>query len=116
MATVSGLIDAAVSEHADLIVTFSTPTLQAALQRARSVPIVFTYVVDAVAAGAGTSDTDHLPNVTGVYMHAAYEEMLAIIRRIVPAAKVGRHAVRAGGSEHRCSTRRCWRRPAARRG
>ena len=69
MATVSALIDAALSEHADLIVTFSTPTLQAALQRARSVPIVFTYVSSAVAAGAGASDTDHLANVTGVYMH-----------------------------------------------
>jgi len=48
MATVSALIDAALSEHTDLIVTFSTPTLQAALQRARSVPIVFTYVSSAV--------------------------------------------------------------------
>jgi ABC-type uncharacterized transport system substrate-binding protein len=88
MATVSALIDAALSEHADLIVTFSTPTLQAALQRARSVPIVFTYVSSAVAAGAGASDTDHLANVTGVYMLPSYDEMLATIRRIVPAVKV----------------------------
>ena len=88
MATVSALIDAALSEHTDLIVTFSTPTLQAALQRARSVPVVFTYVSSAIAAGAGTSDTDHLPNVTGVYMLPSYDEMLATIRRIVPAVKV----------------------------
>ena len=88
MATVSALIDAALSEHTDLIVTFSTPTLQAALQRARSVPIVFTYVSSAIAAGAGTSDTEHLPNVTGVYMLPSYDEMLATIRRIVPAVKV----------------------------
>jgi hypothetical protein len=40
---------------------FRRRRLQAALQRARSVPIVFTYVSSAVAAGAGTSDTDHLP-------------------------------------------------------
>ena len=87
MATVSGLIDAALSEHADLLITFSTPTLQAALQRARSVPIVFNYLASPIAAGAGTSDTDHLPNVTGVYMAAAFKEMLALIRACLPAAR-----------------------------
>lgn len=87
MATVSALIDAAVSERADMLITFSTPTLQAALQRARNIPIVFTYVSSPHAAGAGTSDTDHLPNVTGVYMLPAYDDMLALIRRVVPQAK-----------------------------
>lgn len=88
MATVSGLIDAALVEGADLLVTFSTPTLQAAIQRARQTPVVFTYVANAVAAGAGTSDTDHLPNVTGVYMLSAVEPMLDMIREIMPAARV----------------------------
>lgn len=87
MATVSGLIDAALVGRADLLVTFSTPTLQAALQRTRSVPIVFNYVASAIAAGAGRSDTDHLPNVTGVYMVGAYEEMLALIRQCLPSAR-----------------------------
>ena len=31
---------------ADLLITFSTPTLQAALQRAKRMPIVFNYVAD----------------------------------------------------------------------
>jgi ABC-type uncharacterized transport system substrate-binding protein len=87
MATVSSLIDAAVVDQADLLITFSTPTLQAALQRARRVPIVFTYLASPIAAGAGTSDTEHLPNVTGVYMAAAFKEMLAIIRATLPAAR-----------------------------
>ena len=87
MATVSALIDAAVSDRADLLVTFSTPTLQAAVQRARRLPIVFTYVTSPHIAGAGSSDTDHLPNVTGVYMLPAYDEMIAIIRRVVPSVK-----------------------------
>lgn len=87
MATVSALVDAAISDRADMLVTFSTPTLQAALQRAHGVPIVFTYVSSAVAAGAGRSDTDHLPNVTGVYMLAAYDDMLALIRRSMPSVK-----------------------------
>ena len=87
MATVSTLIDAALGERADLLVTFSTPTLQAALQRARHVPIVFTYVSSPQAAGAGKTDTDHLPNVTGVYMAPAYDDMIALIRRVMPSVK-----------------------------
>jgi len=87
MATVSTLVDAALSERADLLVTFSTPTLQAALARARHVPIVFTYVSSPHAAGAGKSDTDHLPNVTGVYMAPAYDDMIALIRRVLPTVK-----------------------------
>lgn len=87
MATVSSLVDASVGES-DLLVTFSTPTLQAALQRARRLPIVFNYVADAVAAGAGTSDTAHLPNVTGVYLIAAYNPMMQMIREYLPHARV----------------------------
>ena len=88
MATVNGLIDAALVEKTDLIITFSTPTLQAALQRAAArVPIVFTYLASPIAAGAGTSDTSHLPHVTGVYMAAAFPEMLALIRAVMPAAR-----------------------------
>ena len=87
MATVSGLIDAALTEGTDLLVTFSTPTLQAAIQRAGRVPIVFTYVASAIAAGAGTSDTDHLPNVTGVYMRGAFEQMLSVVKECLPSAR-----------------------------
>ncbi len=88
MATVSSLIDAAVTDRADMLITFSTPTLQAALQRARSVPVVFNYVANAVAAGAGKSDTSHLPNVTGVYLVGAYAEMLPIIKAFRPNTRV----------------------------
>jgi ABC-type uncharacterized transport system substrate-binding protein len=86
MATVSALVDAAVSEGADLIISFSTPTLQAALQRARQTSVVFTYVSDPIAAGAGKSNTDHLPNITGVYLIAAYDEMMPLVRQIAPRA------------------------------
>ncbi|HWR15419.1 MAG TPA: ABC transporter substrate-binding protein [Terriglobales bacterium] len=85
MATVSALVDAAVNDHADLLVTFSTPTLQAAIRRApSSTPIVFTYVASAVAAGAGRSEKDHLPNVTGVSTGAAYDDLIAAIKRWFP--------------------------------
>jgi ABC-type uncharacterized transport system substrate-binding protein len=79
MATVSALIDAAVTDNADLLVTFSTPTLQAAIRRAQSTPVVFAYVSNGLIAGAGKSETDHLPKITGVNISAANEEMLQLI-------------------------------------
>ena len=87
MATLSALVDAAVTDRADLVMTLSTPTLQAALQRARGLPIVFTFVADAVAAGAGTSDEDHLPNVTGVPTASAYAELVAVTLECLPDAR-----------------------------
>ena len=50
----------------NVIVAMTTPVLTAAASMARSKPVVFTYVYDPIAAGAGKSQTDHLPNVTGV--------------------------------------------------
>jgi ABC-type uncharacterized transport system substrate-binding protein len=88
MAAVNALVDAAIGEGSDLIITFSTPVLQAALQRTQSVPVVFNYVSNAIAAGAGKSDTDHAPNVTGVYMIADHDAMLRIVRECLPRARV----------------------------
>src|SRR5262249_33244575 len=87
MGTVNSLIDAALTAGADMLITLSTPTLQVALQRARHLPIVFTYVASGVAAGAGRTDEDHLPNVTGVYLGAAYGEMLTLIRQNFPSIR-----------------------------
>lgn len=87
MATLNGMVDAAVTENADLIITLSTPTLQAALRRAGTRPIVFTFLANPVAAGAGRSDTDHLPNVTGAYGGGDAEGMIALIRKHFPAIK-----------------------------
>jgi len=87
MAAVSALVDAAAADS-DLLVTFSTPSLQAALQRAKRLPIVFNYMSDPFTAGAGTSDHVHAPNVTGVYLVAAYDQMVPMIRTYLPNARV----------------------------
>lgn len=87
MAALNGLVDAAVTEQADLIITLSTPTLQAAIRGARSTPIVFTFLADPIAAGASKSDTDHLPNVTGSYAAGDVKGLVAAIQKIMPAAK-----------------------------
>ena len=88
MATLSLMVDAAVTSGADLLVTLSTPTLQAALNRGRELPIVFTLVANPFVAGAGQSDREHLPNVTGVYAMGAYEEVIAALRECLSTAKV----------------------------
>jgi len=87
MATLPGLVDAALADGADLIMTLSTPTLQAAMQRAGRTPIVFTFCADPIAAGAGTSFADHRPNVTGVATMGPYEEMLPVIHELLPRAR-----------------------------
>jgi len=87
MATLNMMVDAAVTDGADLIMTLSTPTLQAALARAGDIPIVFTFVADAVAAGAGRSNEDHLPNVTGVPSTSPYKALIDIAREVLPGVR-----------------------------
>jgi ABC-type uncharacterized transport system substrate-binding protein len=90
MATVSALIDSAVTGGADLLITFSTPTLQAALRRAQNVPVVYNYVSSGLKAGAGKSNSDHAPNVTGVSLLPANAEALALLRTHFPSIhKIG---------------------------
>ena len=87
VATANSLVDAAITDGADLIITLSTPMLQAALSRARNVPVVFSYCASGVAAGAGKSENDHMPNVTGVQTIGAYEQILIAARECLPSLK-----------------------------
>ena len=90
LATLPSLIDAAIDAKATVIVTLQDATLQAAVQRTKSVPIVFHLLSDPFAAGAGTSDSNHLPNITGVYSPGFGDpeqtRRLELIRRVVPKA------------------------------
>ena len=87
MPTLTTLVDAAITDRADLLMTMSTPTLQAAIHRAGNRPIVFTLIASAIAAGAGKTNEDHLPNVTGVVTTSAYEELVGTLRECMPKAK-----------------------------
>lgn len=75
------------SSDVDVIVTMTTPVLTAAVANARRKPVVFTYVYDPIAAGAGTSRTDHAPHVTGVGSFPSVEDTIATIRRLVPGVR-----------------------------
>src|SRR5262249_21467915 len=87
MATLSTMIDAAVSDQSDLLIVCTTPALQAALRRASSRDIVFSLVANPVLAGAGRSDRDHAPNVTGAYVAAPHAEGLAALRQCLPQVR-----------------------------
>lgn len=88
MATLNGLVDAAIADGADLLITMSSPALQAALQRAQGrTPIVFGYVANAIRAGAGKTNEEHLPNVTGIPIAGAYREMIPLFKKIMPNAR-----------------------------
>lgn len=90
MPTLNSLVQAALTDRADLLFTLSTPGLQAAMRQTSDIPIIFTFVADPIVAGAGKSNTDHKPNVTGVYVAGAYAEVIALLRECMPKArKVG---------------------------
>ncbi len=92
LATLPSLIDAAVDAKVKVIVTLQDATLQAAVQRVKTVPVVFNLLSDPFAAGAGTSDSNHLPNVTGVYSPGFGDpeqtKRVELIKRVVPKARL----------------------------
>ena len=87
MAGLGPLFEAADNAGADLYVVYSTPTLQTAIRKVQAKPVLFTVVADPVLAGAGTSDTEHLPNITGVYTQGPYREMAQLVRDNFPQIK-----------------------------
>lgn len=65
--TLNSIIDKIVMDKYDIIVAISTPATQAALSKAKNIPIVFATVANPFIIKAGTDDDNHLSNVTGVY-------------------------------------------------
>jgi ABC-type uncharacterized transport system substrate-binding protein len=72
------------SQNLDLIVTLTTPCLTAACGTVKRTPVVFTYVYDPIAAGAGTSREAHLPHVTGVGSFPPVADTIDLIQQLVP--------------------------------
>ena len=88
MSTLSSIMTNVRADRPDLLVVISTPALQAALRQiGPDINIVFTAVGDAVRAGAGRSETDHLPNVTGITTSSPFEEMARLIRQVLPSTR-----------------------------
>ena len=84
MTTLTSIMTAICAEQPDLVMPISTPALQAALRQVGGLPIVFSCVGDGVHAGAGKSESDHLPNVTGVTTRSSFAGMARLIKKSVP--------------------------------
>lgn len=84
IATVIQMLDAARDAKADLVIPLQDITLQAAIHRLKDIPIVFDVVANPFLLGAGTTDRDHLPNVTGIYSIFATDQMIQLIRLCSP--------------------------------
>ena len=75
------------SSDVDLIMTITTPCLMGACNKVRHKPVVFTCVTDPIAAGAGKTQNDHLPFVTGVGSFPPIGRTLDMMQKLVPGLR-----------------------------
>lgn len=87
MGALNNILDMAIQEKPALIFTSSTPTLQAAIKKVTGIPVVFTNSADPIAAGAGTSFTAHLDNVTGISTMSDFDGMISLLGKLLPGAR-----------------------------
>ena len=74
-------------QRLDAIFVLTTPCLAAACTVVKKTPVVFSYVYDPVAAGAGKSLAQHLPFVTGAGSFPPVEDTVKAIQSLVPGVK-----------------------------
>ena len=84
IAALNTIAAAFAQDRHDVVVPFTTPALQAVLRKVKDRPIVFSLIGDAVGAGAGRSNEDHLPNVTGAIVAADWEGMIRVLKAVAP--------------------------------
>jgi len=88
--TVNTILDKFLYENVDIVVPISTACTQATVNKIKDRPVVFATVANPFIIGAGKTEEEHLPNVTGVYGWAPMDETMKIVRRILPGRlKVG---------------------------
>jgi ABC-type uncharacterized transport system substrate-binding protein len=87
IANIPSLVQNYDNQDVDLIVTMTTPCLTSACSMARKKPVVFTYVYDPIAAGAGKTRAEHLAHVTGVGSFPPVADTIDVIAQLVPGVK-----------------------------
>ena len=87
IATLNTILSSMQSEGADIVLVLSTPTLQAAANKFKKTPVVFTFVASAVVAGAAKSNADHQANVTGITTLGDFAGMPSILRECLPSVR-----------------------------
>ena len=90
MPTVNTILDKYIMNEYDVILSISSGTTQAAINKTKTIPVIFATVANPFIVGAGSSDKDHLPNVTGVYGWIPMEHTVAIVKAMFPGkVKIG---------------------------
>jgi putative tryptophan/tyrosine transport system permease protein len=90
MATVNSILDKFLLEKIDIVLPISTGCTQAAINKIKDRPVVFATVANPFIIGAGKSDAEHLPNVTGVYGAAPSDKLMEMVTEILTGKiKVG---------------------------
>ncbi|HNW91509.1 MAG TPA: ABC transporter substrate binding protein [bacterium] len=84
LSNVPQIIDAAVAAQPDLIITLQGPLLFTALKKAPAINKLFAIITDPLVLGAGSSDTSHLPHVTGIYEADPIAALFDAVRQCTP--------------------------------
>ncbi|MDI9410506.1 MAG: ABC transporter substrate-binding protein [Bacteroidia bacterium] len=87
MSTLNQLVVDSVASQPAVIMSISTPSLQALLKRNDRIPCVFTTVFDPYVTGVGTEPTKHHPLFTGVTSHSDFPRLIEVVRATWPGAK-----------------------------
>jgi putative tryptophan/tyrosine transport system substrate-binding protein len=87
LAAVPGLIDAAVGEGTDLIVTLLPETTVMAAEKHLIIPLIFQMTADPVVLGLRGKNTKSDPNLTGAYTLFQQSLIVLIARGCLPKAK-----------------------------
>ncbi|MFM1769565.1 MAG: hypothetical protein RJA22_2094 [Verrucomicrobiota bacterium] len=87
IANIPALLQNLDSSDVDVVVPMSTPVISGACSLIKRKPVVFTYCSDPLAAGVGSSFSNHLPHVTGIGSFPPVEDMVKVIRQSLPRAK-----------------------------
>ncbi len=87
IANIPSLLQNYDNQDMDLIITMTTPCLTSACNTVKRKPVVFTYVYDPIAAGAGKTRTSHVAHVTGVGSFPPVADTIDVIQQLIPGVK-----------------------------
>jgi len=86
IANIPAILQTLDAAEVDLIVPMTTPVISGACAMVKRKPVVLTYCFDPLAAGVGTTFTNHLPFITGVGSFPPVPELVDALRRTLPDA------------------------------
>ena len=87
MATLNSILDGASGSKVDMVFTITTPALQTAMKKVKDRPVIFSLAVDPASWGGAKTNSDHPPNMTGVYVSSPFQRMIDVVRQCFPKTK-----------------------------